>query len=52
MIMTYLFNDTVMTPEDIEKKLGLNVLGTLPLEEAEYNGEQRRSKKKKRKGKA
>lgn len=52
VIMTYLFNDTVMTPEDIEKKLGLNVLGTLPLEEAEYNGEQRRSKKKKRKGKA
>lgn len=52
VIMTYLFNDTVMTPEDIEKKLGLNVLGTLPLEEAEYNGEQRHSKKKKRKGNA
>ena len=25
--------------EDVEKKLGLNVLGTLPLEEAEDDGE-------------
>ncbi|MDY2590249.1 MAG: Wzz/FepE/Etk N-terminal domain-containing protein [Agathobacter sp.] len=52
IIISYLFNDTVMSTEDIERKLGLNVLGTLPLEEVEYDGEQRRGKKKKRKGKA
>lgn len=53
IIITYLFNDTIMMPEDIEKKLGLNVLGTLPMEDSEYDGEQRKSKKKKkRKGKA
>lgn len=50
IVISYLFNDTVMTPEDIEKKLGLNVLGTLPLEDSEYDGEQKKSSKKKRKG--
>lgn len=28
----YLMNDTIMTPEDVQEKLGLNVLATLPLE--------------------
>ena len=28
----YLMNDTLMTPEDIQEKLGLNVLASLPLE--------------------
>lgn len=45
VIITYLMNDTIMSGEDIERKLGMNVLGTLPLEEeAEYDGH----KKKKR----
>ena len=44
-MLSYLFNDTIMTAEDVEKKLGLNVLGTLPLEEAEDDGEDKGPKK-------
>ena len=44
VIISYLMNDTIMTAEDIERKLGLNVLGTLPLEEAEYDGHSRKKK--------
>lgn len=47
VIISYLFNDTITGPEDIEKKLGMNVLGSLPLEEAEYDGESRSSSKRK-----
>lgn len=32
VVITYMFNDTITTSEDVEKKLGLNLLGTLPLE--------------------
>ena len=53
VVVTYLFNDTISGPEDIEKKLGLNVLGTLPLEETEDDGEKgSRGKKRKSRGKA
>lgn len=46
IIITYLMNDTIMTADDIERKLGLNVLGTLPLEaEEEYDGRGRSKKK-------
>lgn len=46
IIITYLMNDTIMTADDIERKLGLNVLGTLPLEaEEEYDGKSRSKKK-------
>ena len=46
IIITYLMNDTIMTADDIERKLGLNVLGTLPLEaEEEYDGRSRSKKK-------
>ena len=45
IVITYLMNDTIMTADDIERKLGLNVLGTLPLEEEEYDG--RKGSKKK-----
>lgn len=52
VIITYLFNDTISGPEDIEKKLGMNVLGTLPLEEVEDDGEKPvKSSNKKRKKK-
>ena len=51
VIMSYLFNDTIMTPEDVEKKLGLNVLGTLPMEEAEDDGEKKSTKRRRKKGK-
>lgn len=46
IIATYLLNDTVMSAEDIERKLGMNVLGTLPLEEMEYDGSRKRKKQK------
>jgi capsular polysaccharide biosynthesis protein len=52
IVISYLFNDTIMGPEDIEKKLGMNVLGTLPLEESEDDGVRKPGngrKKKKRK---
>lgn len=38
VIIGYLLNDTIMDADDIERKLHMNVLGTLPLEEAEYDG--------------
>lgn len=48
VVISYLLNDSIMSAEDVEKKLGLNVLGTLPLEEVEDDGE-RTPKKKSRK---
>lgn len=53
VVLSYLFNDTIMTAEDVEKKLGLNVLGTLPLEETEDDGDgksAKKSRKAKKKG--
>ena len=50
VIGLYILNDTIMSAEDVEKKLGLNVLGTLPLEEIEDDGEWH-NKKKRRKNK-
>ena len=40
IVVSYLFNDTIIDTEDVEKKLGMNVLGTLPLDESEDDGEQ------------
>lgn len=48
IVISYLFNDTITDSEDIEKKLGMNVLGTLPIEEMEDNGESVKKTKKKR----
>ena len=48
IILSYIMNDSIMTPEDLEKKVGLHVLGTLPLEEEEYDGDTSKKKKKKR----
>lgn len=42
IIITFLANDTLRTSEDVEQYLGLNVLGSIPLQE-----EERRVKKKK-----
>lgn len=53
VVVTYLMNDTIMSTDDIERKLGLNVLGTLPLEdEEEYDGSKKGSKGKKKKAAA
>jgi capsular polysaccharide biosynthesis protein len=35
IILSYLFNDSVNTPEDLEMKVGIKVLSTLPLVDAE-----------------
>lgn len=45
IVITHLMNDTIMTPDDIEKYLGLNTLVSVPLEA----GEEKQSKKKKKK---
>lgn len=51
IVVVYLFNDTIMNADDVQRKLGLNVLGTLPLEEAEYDGEKERKRKRRKKKK-
>lgn len=43
-MIAYISNDTVKTQEDVEKYLGLSVLGTIPLTETD-----RKKKKKNRK---
>ena len=48
VIVTYLMNDTIMTPEDVEKKLGMNVLASLPIDEEEYDGSKSSKKRKKK----
>lgn len=47
VIISHLLNDTIMTAEDVEKKLGLNVLGTLPIDENIEKEESRHKKPKK-----
>ena len=49
VILSYIMNDSIMTPEDLEKKVGLHVLGSLPLEEEEYDGESTKKKKRRKK---
>ena len=48
IVLADLFNDTIATPEDVEKKIGLNVLGTLPLEESEADDYIQKKRRKKR----
>lgn len=47
----YLLNDTIESTEDVERKLGLNLLGTLPFEESERDLETKGTKKSKKKKK-
>ena len=47
VVVSYLLNYTIMTAEDVEIKIGLNVLGTLPYEEGK-DDEKTKGKKKKR----
>lgn len=49
VVISQLLNDTIVAPEDAERKLGLNVLGTLPLEEEEYDGKKGKSRKRAKK---
>lgn len=48
VIVGYLLNDTIMTAEDVERKLGLEVLGSIPLEEDESSQKASRKKKNKK----
>ncbi len=50
VVISYLFNDTISNADDVERKLGLNVLGTLPLEEAEYDGSSKKNRKARKSG--
>ena len=47
VILVYLLNDTIMTAEDIEKKLGLNLLGVVPFEE-EITGHNKKKPERKK----
>ena len=51
VVVSYLLNDTIMTSEDVERKIGLNVLGTLPYEEDKDDGKTKGKKKKRNKKK-
>lgn len=46
--VSYLMNDTIMTADDVEKKLGMNLLGQLPYEAeaAETDGESHKKSRK------
>lgn len=46
VVLTYLLNDTITNAEDVERKLGLNLLGTLPFEESEEDLVTKNTKKK------
>ena len=47
VVITFLLNDTIMTPDDMERKVGLNVLASLPFDEEEDDGIPVRKEKKK-----
>lgn len=49
VVLSFLTNDTIVSGEDVEKKLGLTLLGSIPEDEKEYDGARRvRSKADKR----
>jgi capsular polysaccharide biosynthesis protein len=47
IVISFLTNDTIVTSDDIEKKLGMTLLGTIPLDEEEYDGGKKESKQNK-----
>ena len=47
IVITYLLNDTIMTPDDMERKVGVKVLASLPFDEEEDDGMPSKNKKKK-----
>lgn len=48
IIVIYLTNDTVKTPEDVERYLHLSVLGSIPLMEKEKKSKRAKSRKRRR----
>ena len=49
-MIAYISNDTVKTQEDVEKYLGLSVLGTIPLTETDRKKKKKKQKQKKARG--
>ena len=50
ILIAYISNDTVKTQEDVEKYLGLSVLGTIPLTETDRKKKKKQQKQKKARG--
>lgn len=48
VIIVYLTNDTIKTEEDVERYLGLSVLGNIPLMEQEAKSKRQKSKKRRK----
>lgn len=49
IVIKFILDDTIKSPEDIEKYLGMSTLASIPvMEEVEYDGEKRTSKNKSR----
>lgn len=46
IIIRYLMNDSIKTSEDVEKYLGLNTLGTIPMEEGKSKKEEKKQERK------
>lgn len=49
IIISYLMNDTIKTSEDIEKYLGLGVLGIIPISEGQKKSGRKKNKRARRK---
>ena len=48
ILLNYLLNDSIQTPDDVEKYLGLSVLGSIPLDEVKAEQERKNQKLKKK----
>ena len=49
LTLRYVMDDSIKTSDDVEKYLGLNTLGTIPLDEGEDGNEKRKKRKSKKK---
>ena len=48
ILLNDLLNDSIQTPDDVEKYLGLSVLGSIPLDEVKAEQERKNQKLKKK----
>lgn len=46
IVIQYLMNDSIKTPEDVEKYLGLNTLGTIPMKEGMTKKEEKKRERR------
>ncbi|MDO4299198.1 MAG: Wzz/FepE/Etk N-terminal domain-containing protein [Lachnospiraceae bacterium] len=51
IMLQYMMNDTIKNPEDVERYLGLSVLGSIPIMKEESRKEKRRKEKHRKKAK-